>query len=229
MDADAFVNDTHRDLQQLLIEKFDAKKHAAMGTQLAECSHRLDPILLGSLRHWVSLRNALAKDRKMELFNEDMKQLGTMLTAALRADPGLHGQCVAIKNKFNGRLFNVDNASWDNGAGINLWHDGDGDNARWNLYRQPDGSYAVFAKHSGKSLSTDNWTTEDYGRMLQWDWGSGANQRWWFTQLDDNSFRILNVHSGKALDGTWDEGEWSPLVQWGYHGQDNQRWWVYAV
>ncbi len=139
----------------------------------------------------------------------------------------LHGLDVTIENKNSGRVLTVDHAGADNGVPVHQWRNEGTDNQRWWLYQQPDGSFALFAKHSDKCLSVTNWSLDDFAPLVQSDWGNGLNQRWWLTSLDDGSFRILNVNSGKALDdGSWDQGDWAGLLQYYWHGGDIQRWMI---
>ena len=158
-----------------------------------------------------------------------MASLSGSRAARLEAETALHGRFVTIQNKWSHRFIDVDNASHDNGAGVNLWAGDRSANEQWQLEQQPNGAFSMFARHSGKCLDLHQWSLDDAAGIVQWDWENGVNQQWWVASLDDGSFRIMSVHSGKVLDGTWDEGNWSQLVQWQWHGGDNQRWLISIV
>lgn len=110
-----------------------------------------------------------------------------------------------------------------NGADVNIWSRHDGDNQKFTLRPNGDGTYRIQAEHSGKVLDVSGYGTDNGSNIHQWDWHGGDNQRWYVEHLGDGEYKIESKHSGKVLDCRGGE-EGDTVHQWGWHGGDNQRW-----
>ena len=144
------------------------------------------------------------------------------LAPAPAPPPRLGNQIVAVHS---GKALDVSRVSHDDGAAIWQWTPTNGQNQRWALERQPDGTYRIVAVHSGKVLDVAEFSTADGGRIHQWTWHGGPNQRWNIENLGDGTARIVSVHSGKVLDVSQvSQADGALVHQWTWHGGPNQRW-----
>lgn len=74
-----------------------------------------------------------------------------------------------------------------------------GDNDRWRLTRQADGSVSFTAQHSGLPLEVQDCSTTPGATVRQWTANGSACQRWRLQQLVDGHFVITNESSGLVL------------------------------
>ncbi|HEX6597371.1 MAG TPA: RICIN domain-containing protein [Acidimicrobiales bacterium] len=132
---------------------------------------------------------------------------------------------VEITAAHSGKALDVSQVSLADGAVIWQWTPTNGQNQRWVVDQQSDGTYRIVAVHSGKVLDVAEFSTADGGRIHQWAWHGGANQRWRIEPLVDGTARIVSVHSGKVLDVSQvSQADGAVVHQWTWHGGANQRW-----
>ena len=142
----------------------------------------------------------------------------------------------AIKSKHSGKCLDLslaDGSTTVNGTDVFQWDYNGGDNQKWFLTQQPDGSYLIQSKYSGKCLDlslADDPTTVNGTNVFQWDYNGGDNQKWFLTQQPDGSYLIQSKYSGKCLDLSLADGpttvNGTNVFQWDYNGGDNQKWFL---
>jgi hypothetical protein len=152
------------------------------------------------------------------------------LADALASGPALFH----IESKYSGKCLDLslaDGPDTVNGTNVFQWDFNRGDNQKWILTKQADGSYQIKSKHSGKCLDLsllDGPDTVNGTNVFQWDWNGGDNQKWIFTQQADGSYQITSKHSGKCLDLSLADGpdtvNGTNVFQWDWEGADNQKW-----
>jgi Ricin-type beta-trefoil lectin domain-like/TIR domain len=83
----------------------------------------------------------------------------------------------AIVSMYTDQCIDVEGTSSLEGAKIHQWEYQNGDNQKWSLILQRDGSYLVRSKHSGRHLAVT-----DQGIKQMADTGS-RGQRWWIVPV----------------------------------------------
>ena len=89
-----------------------------------------------------------------------------------------------IKSKYSGKCLDLslaDGPDTVNGTNVFQWDCNGGDNQKWILTQQADGSYQIKSKYSGKCLDlslADGPDTVNGTNVFQWDCNGGDNQKW---------------------------------------------------
>jgi hypothetical protein len=89
-----------------------------------------------------------------------------------------------ITSKHSGKCLDLDLSKGPdsvNGTNVHQWDWLGGNNQKWILTPQADGSYQITSKHSGKCLDLDLSKGPDSvngTNVHQWDWLGGNNQKW---------------------------------------------------
>lgn len=124
-------------------------------------------------------------------------------------------------------VLDVQKGSTDNGARILVWErkGGNNTNQRYQLYRQPDDTYAIRSVKSRKWLDVKGGSGDNSTPVIQWSWTGGENQRWNITVDAQNKLTFVNVKSGKCLDiqgGKAQKGK--AIIQYTSNNGKNQKW-----
>lgn len=88
------------------------------------------------------------------------------------------GSVYRIENKNSGSVLDVEGAWTWNGATVLQWPWHGGDNQRWRLVDNGDGTYRLENEHSGLVLDVEGASTSNGANVQQWAWNGGDNQRW---------------------------------------------------
>ncbi|MBI5916085.1 MAG: HYR domain-containing protein [Bacteroidetes bacterium] len=88
-----------------------------------------------------------------------------------------------IVNVQSGKVLDVSGASMADGANIQQWSYGGGDNQKWKVMDQGGGEFRIEAKHSGKVLDIYGGSTADNAQAIQWPWHGGDNQRFYIQEV----------------------------------------------
>lgn len=150
------------------------------------------------------------------------KYVKSKLASNATPQPGtgiISGSTYEIVNVNSGKA--LDSAgTWD-GANVQQWSYGGGDNQKWVLTDEGNGQYKIISAASGRGLdAAGKW---DGANVQIWSYGGGNNQKWYLNDMGSGQYRIIGADSGKALDGA---GNWDGAnVQiWNYGGGSNQKW-----
>lgn len=148
--------------------------------------------------------------------------LCTMLifsTCALAISDGVY----IIKNKFSGKVAEVESASTSNNANIVQRTENGSGNQKW-IITDLDGYYSIRAQHSNKAMLVGRTDTSDGGNVYQSSYWGRPYQQWNITAVN-GYFSIINRNSNRALDLlNWDESDGANIGQWSYSGADAQLW-----
>lgn len=72
----------------------------------------------------------------------------------------------------------VEKASKQDGANIDLWQDNGQTNQRWNIKKTNDGYYILQNINSGKVLDVEYGSNENGANVIQWYSNNDYNQQW---------------------------------------------------
>ncbi len=107
-----------------------------------------------------------------------------------------------IRNSSNrDYVLDVDLASMDNSANVQLCTRNGGDNQKWRVSYLGDGYYSIVAVHSDKALDMQNAGTENHCNVQQYDNTATTNvaQQWIIREVADKEFYIIHKN-GLFLD-----------------------------
>ncbi|MEO6454825.1 MAG: RICIN domain-containing protein [Ginsengibacter sp.] len=125
--------------------------------------------------------------------------------------------------RHSGKSLDVNGASMADGAKVQQWTYGGGNNQKWTVTNLGDGTYSIRALHSGKGLDVNGASMADGAIVQQWFYGGGSNQRWRIESVGSGYYRIVNVNSSKCLDivgASMSDG--AATNQWTCSGNNNQ-------
>ena len=131
-----------------------------------------------------------------------------------------------IKSAVSGKNLEVYGASTQGGAKITQWDSTGGNNQKWKLENQSDGTIRLTNVNSGLVLDY-NASTNSYE---QWDWHGGSNQRWQISKSQAGNYYIRNMSNNHAMDvlyGSMNNGQY--VVDYEYNGGINQQWQLVPV
>jgi parallel beta-helix repeat protein len=104
-----------------------------------------------------------------------------------------------LTNMCSGKVLDVQGASNDALAPVQIWQWGGATNQQWEVQRQADSTYMLKAVHSGLVLDIAGGSFEDNAAMIQYPWHGGANQKWVLESQGAGQWLVKSSHSGKAL------------------------------
>ena len=131
-----------------------------------------------------------------------------------------------IKSAVSGKNLEVYGVSTQGGAKITQWDATGGNNQKWKLENQSDGTIRLTNVNSGLVLDY-NASTNSYE---QWDWHGGSNQRWQISKSQAGNYYIRNMSNNHAMDvlyGSMNNGQY--VVDYEYNGGINQQWQLVPV
>ena len=99
-----------------------------------------------------------------------------------------------VKNP-NGLVLDIDGCSKNDNASLIAWTTNGGNNQKFLIEAQTDGSSKITASHSGKAL-----TCLGDGKVVQSEWKNSDNQKWLIAQLDKGFVKFICKQNKKCLD-----------------------------
>ncbi|VXC24563.1 putative secreted protein (Por secretion system target) [Flavobacterium sp. 9AF] len=138
------------------------------------------------------------------------------------------GAIYKIIGKQSGKSVDVMDVSNANGANIQQWSYGGGDNQKWRAELVSTGIWKLISIYSGKCLEVGAYSNTDGGNIQQWDYVNHSYQHWNITDTGDGSFKVINVGSNKAMDGAG-TSDGANIQQWSYGDGNNQKWFFERV
>ena len=169
--------------------------------------------------------------------NSDLTDSGKYVKAKLESktvSPVIQPTASDIESGSTYEIVNVNSSlaldaggSYD-GANVQQWSYGGGNNQKWIITDQGNGRYEISGVESGKAL--DAGGSSDGANIQIWSYGGGNNQLWYFNNLGNNRFRIIGAESGKALDVCgWSKDNGGNVDLWYYKDGNNQKWTLVKV
>ena len=126
-----------------------------------------------------------------------------------------------IKSAVSGKDLEVYGASLLGGGKVTQWDATGGNNQKWKLENQSDGTIRLTNVNSGLVLDY-NASTNSYE---QWDWHGGSNQRWQISKSQAGNYYIRNQSNNHAMDVLYgNTGNGQYVVDYEYNGGINQQW-----
>ncbi|PJJ09120.1 putative secreted protein (Por secretion system target) [Flavobacterium sp. 1] len=140
----------------------------------------------------------------------------------------INGTVYKIIGKQSGKSVDVTDVSKNNGANVQQWSYGGGENQKWKAESIGDGYWKLINNNSGKCLEVSAYSNADGGNIQQWDYTNHAYQQWKIEATGDGSYKLINRGSGKSMDAAG-SNDGSNIQQWSYGGGDNQKWFFDSV
>jgi hypothetical protein len=137
---------------------------------------------------------------------------------------GLNG-VYKITCKCSGKVLDVKDNSTADGAKVQQWTGGNGDNQKFRVEMQADGYYKITAQHSGKALDVP-YGTSNTGVQLQQSSDNGSDaQRWQISDDGNGYYKVISKASGLAMDvASASTADGAAIQQYTDNGTDAQRW-----
>jgi glucose/arabinose dehydrogenase len=150
------------------------------------------------------------------------EQTGPQLNKAATPIEGIY----KITSQCSTKVLTVTDASTADRARIRIFDWTGGENQKWKIEAQTDGTYRLLAQHSGKVVDASSMVRENNTPVFhQFAWHGRANQRFAIDDLGDGTHRLIVQHNQKALDvagaGTSNA---TTVWQWDWNATCAQRW-----
>lgn len=130
-----------------------------------------------------------------------------------------------IVARHSGKALDVSGHGTADGANVQQWTYGGGNNQRWVVTHLGNNQYRIIGLESGKALEVNAASTADGANVQIWTWNGGNNQRWTIAATSGGYYSVRAVHSGKALDVRGASlADGANVQQWTYGGANNQQW-----
>lgn len=139
------------------------------------------------------------------------------------SDGIIDGTVYKIIGKQSGKSVDVTDVSTNNGANVQQWAYGGGNNQKWRAESVDNGYWKLVNSNSGKCLEVGGYSNADGGNVQQWDYANHNYQHWKIEANGDGSYKMINRGSGKAMDGAGSNNG-ANIQQWAYGGGNNQKW-----
>ncbi|MEU9655607.1 family 43 glycosylhydrolase [Streptomyces chartreusis] len=151
-------------------------------------------------------------------------RLGASLTGP-SGEPATASTTYTVVNRNSGKCLDVAGSSTADGADVQQWSCGGGNNQKWRLEDLGDDTHRLVNVATGKVLDTENCSGADGADLRQWSWLNNTCQRFRFIATDTGHVRIVNQATGKVADvancGTADGTD---VRQWTWLNNTCQQW-----
>lgn len=138
--------------------------------------------------------------------------------------PVVSGATRTVTSVASAKALDVPNNSTAPNTQLIQWTPHGGDNQKWALTRNVNGTYTVRNVHSGLCVDVELASTDNGAKVAQFGCHGGENQQWNIRSVG-SGYELVAWHSGKCLDvpnGSTANG--AGLVQWTCSGAGNQQW-----
>lgn len=131
-----------------------------------------------------------------------------------------------ISSLKSNKLLDVVNSGIERGTHVDQWQDNGGDNQKWIIVANQDGTYSVVSKCNGLFLDIEGGNAIDGSRVIVWDKSDGASQSFRFEKsqtLQDGSYSassalgsniVLDIPYASHNDGARVDAWTNGLRQW---------------
>ena len=86
------------------------------------------------------------------------------------------------------QVIDLNNSSPNDGAKVTTWGSNNGDNQKWNVTGNGDGTYRIGNPKTGKVLDISGGAASDGACIVQYSWHGGLNQKWIVVYDKDGGF-----------------------------------------
>lgn len=141
------------------------------------------------------------------------------------------GKIYTIQNLGSSLTLDIENASNNNGANLQLWGSNTSTAAthrQWEIISVGDGFVRLKGVDSGKSLEISNGSNANGANAQQWAYQGTTHQEWEIISVGQGYYRLKNRDSGKSLRASGSTNG-TNVDQWAYSGWDSQKWFFTEV
>ena len=110
---------------------------------------------------------------------------------------GLSGVYYITSSLDESKVLDIEMCGMENGANVELFTRNNGDNQKFELIENSDGTYSIRNVNSQKMLDVDGWGSHN---VLQWEMTGGNNQKWILEPAGNNQYYIRSKNDGLYLD-----------------------------
>jgi len=158
----------------------------------------------------------------------DVEELNT--TNASYATPAV-GKIYTLTNRKTGRTLDINGASNNNGANLQVWGTNANTSAthrQWEVISTGGNYVRLKGVDSGKSLEVSAGNNSNGANVQQWAYQGTTHQQWEIIATSNGYFRLKNRDSGKSLraGGNFNGAN---ADQWAYKGWLSQQWFFTEV
>ena len=100
----------------------------------------------------------------------------------------------------NNYVLDVNGASKEDGANVQIWQNGNVSNQRFNIVYVRDGYYKIISENSGKVLDVANASKDDGSNIQQFTENGTAAQLWEIKDVGNGYYSFFSKCNGKCLD-----------------------------
>jgi aryl-phospho-beta-D-glucosidase BglC (GH1 family) len=130
-----------------------------------------------------------------------------------------------ITCKCSGKVLDVQDCSTADGAKLQQWTGGNGDNQKFRVEMQADGYYKITVQHSGKVLDVPSGASNNGVQLQQYSDNGSAAQRWQIIDDGNGYYKVISKASGLAMDvASASTADGAAVQQYTDNGTDAQRW-----
>ncbi|MDO6762622.1 glycoside hydrolase family 11 protein [Agarivorans sp. 1_MG-2023] len=131
---------------------------------------------------------------------------------------------VKLQAKHSKKCLDVAGVSNNNGANIQQYDCGGGNNQKWKFYSQGNGWYTVQAQHSSKCLDVAGPSTNNGANIHQYACHNGGNQQFKLYDQGGGWFTMQAKHSSKCIEvGSSNQNNGANVNQYNCHNASNQQ------
>ena len=100
----------------------------------------------------------------------------------------------------NNKVLDIQGASSENGANLDIWTNNKQNNQKFNVKYQGNGYYKIIAVNSGKALGVEEAGNTNLVNVRQYDVSDSLKQDWIIKYVEDGYVRIISACNGLSLD-----------------------------
>lgn len=155
--------------------------------------------------------------------NSNWSNVSSATTDSSNSGGGLSGVYNVLAQHSNKGL-DVINQSANNNANVQQWEviNGGGDNQKWEVTENSDGTYQLKAVHSGRCLSIRSPNSSD---VVQKGCDGGDAQKWALAEVETSYYSLTNLSNGQALEvSNASASNGADVVTGNYLGSAHQKW-----
>jgi hypothetical protein len=138
---------------------------------------------------------------------------------------GIPSQLLEISNQFSGKALDVSGRSLDDGALVQQWTYGNGQNQQWFLIDLGNGYYEIQNNLSHKALGVVNGSRAAGALIEQREYLATDYQQWLVLPLANGCYSFMNKASLQVLEvPNFSQSDGAQLDQWNFNTGLNQQW-----
>jgi parallel beta-helix repeat protein len=187
-------------------------------------THATSQIVQGHTTYAASVLRTLAVCASL-MATSAIAASGSCIQSTVAANGLVPDGVYALRNACSGKVLDVQAASQNSLAPVQIWEWGGALNQQWQMRRQPDGAYTLTALHSGQVLEVAGGGMADGAAVVQYPSNGGASQHWALESQGNGQWLIKASRSGKSLAvSAGAKANGAAVGQYTNTGDCGQRW-----